>query len=372
MRREFYYQLAEKSIAGECLSRDEAKVILSSEEIELLPLLNAAYEVRKKFVGNSVTIHIINNVQNGHCGEDCQYCAQSRSSKAEIEVYPLKSDEEILAEAKDAYERGAFRYCMVFSGKSPSLARIKHLVNLIRKIKSLYPIQVCVSAGIIDYEKAKLLKQAGLDRLNHNLNTSRSFYSKICTTHAYSDRMNTLKAARKAGLQICSGVIVGMGENVDDIIEMAETLRNIKADSIPINFFIPIPGIGLNKKPDLTPEYCLRILCFFRFINPTSEIRIAAGRELYLRGMQAFALYPANSLFLAGYLNATGDSCRKTLQMIKDAGFTIASDRSLDELIKKEEDNALRQITSAGNEISLKGIEELRPHHILDSSKKER
>ena len=361
MNRQFYNQLADKSITKKLFPRETLREILSSDNIELIPLLNAAYEVRKKFVGKDVTIHIINNVQNGYCPEDCHYCAQAKSSKADIEEYPLKSDHEILAEAENAYKKGAHRYCMVFSGRGPSQKRIEHLVRLIRDIKSRYRIEVCVSAGLLDYDKAQMLAQAGLDRLNHNLNTSARHYPKICTTHTYEERLNTLKAARQAGLQLCSGVILGMGEDIEDVLETAYTLHELKADSIPVNFFIPIAGARLNTPPALSPEYCLRVLCLYRFLNPKAEIRVAAGRERYLRSMEVMALYPANSLFLDGYLNAKGADRGRTYQMIKDAGFTIQSDRSLDELIAVETSEGDTGQEGKSEEIVLKGLKDLRP-----------
>ena len=336
MNRHYYHQLSDQSIAQQPLDTNIARDLLSSDAIELMPLLNAAYEVRKEFFGTEVTIHIINNAQNGFCPEDCHYCAQAKTSKADISEYSIKSDQEILAEAKNAYDKGAHRYCMVFAGRGPSRDRVEHLAKLIRTIKSKYPIEVCVSAGLLDEDKAKILKEAGLDRLNHNLNTSRKHYPHICKTHTYEDRLNTLNSARKAGLQICSGVILGMGEGVDDILETAYTLRNIKSESIPVNFFIPIKGAQLTGQLPLSPNFCLRALCLYRFLNPKAEIRIAAGREIHLRSMEVMALYPANSLFLDGYLNAKGDERSKTLQMIKDAGFSIQSDHSLDTLITNE------------------------------------
>jgi len=334
MDRTFYQTLADSSIAGDTLSRDIAANILTGDQIELFSLLNAAYEVRKTFVGKSVKIHIINNGQNGFCPEDCHYCVQAKSSKADIEEYPLKSDAEFLAEAKNAYEKGAYRYCMVFAGRGPSTKRTEHLARLIREIKSQYPIEICVSAGLLDDEKAQTLKAAGLDRLNHNLNTSEKNYPNICTTHTFADRINTLKAARKAGIQLCSGMILGMKESIEDILDVGYTLREMKVESIPVNLLIPISGNM--EEPNLTPEFCLRVLCLFRFLNPKAELRIAAGRELHLRSMEVMALYAANSLFLDGYLNSKGEERRRTYQMIKDAGFTIESDQELDQLIEEE------------------------------------
>ncbi|MBP9853236.1 MAG: biotin synthase BioB [Candidatus Omnitrophica bacterium] len=362
MNQNEYLELAQKSIAGELISNPLALQILTSPDIEILPLLNAAYQVRQTFRGKSVTIHIINNGQNGHCPEDCHYCAQAKSSKADIEEYPLKSDDEFMAEAKHAYEKGAFRYCMVFAGRGPSTGRVDRLSNLIKTIKSEYPsLEICVSTGLLDYEKANRLKAAGLDRLNHNLNTSEKHYGNICTTHTYQDRLNTLDAARRAGIQLCSGVIVGMNEFHQDIIEVACSLRKLNVESIPVNFLMPIPGAKLDKQPMLTPDYCLRVLCLYRFINPKVELRMAAGREIHLRGMEVMGLYAADSLFLDGYLNMKGSERRRTLQMIKDAGFIIKSDFSIDDVLETENDYPRLSPQDLANQNMLKGLAELRP-----------
>jgi biotin synthase len=360
MNRAFYSDLAAKSIAGDLLDKETCQKILNSSEIEILPLLDAAFQVRKKFRGMEVIVHIINNAQNGHCPEDCHYCAQAKSSKADIEEYPIKSDEEILAEAKAAYDKGAYRYCMVFAGRGPSPRRVEKLAELVKKIKTMYPQgEVCVSTGLLNLDGAKKLKEAGLDRLNHNLNTSEKHYPNICTTHTFQDRLNTLQAGREAGIQLCSGLIAGMGEGHDDIIDVALRLRELKAESIPVNFLIPIEGNVLTKAQDLTPEFCLRILCLYRFLNPASELRVSAGREGHLRSMEVMALYPANSLFLQGYLNAKGSSNSKTLRMIKDAGFAIKSECDLDDLIAGE--GASDEFQADDAQTLIKTLKELRP-----------
>ena len=360
MERSFYHELAQASLQGEILSDESCLHILTSQEIELLPLLDAAYQVRKKYTGKEVQLHIINNAQNGYCPEDCHYCAQAKSSNADIEAYSIKSDAEILAEARCAYESGAYRYCMVFAGRGPSKKQVEHLAKWIKEIKSRYPIQACLSAGLIDSGKAQTLKAAGLDRLNHNLNTSEAHYPNICTTHTYQDRMDTLHAAQTAGIELCSGIIVGMGEAEKDVIGVAKTLRKLKVESIPVNFLLPIQGNMLSEEPDLSPEYCLRVLCLYRFSNPKAEIRIAAGREVHLRSMEVMALYPANSLFVDGYLNAKGASRAKTLRMIKDAGFTVKADLPLEELLKQEE--AEGNVLAVDNRKAfLKDISDLRP-----------
>jgi biotin synthase len=335
MNENFYSLLTKKALNGEDISDEECLEILTSDEVEILPLTSAAFKVRKEYWGNLVTVHILDNVQNGGCGENCTYCAQSKSSKAEIKAYPMKSEEQIMEEAKIAYESGAFRHCLVFSGTGPSKKRIDQLCKIIKDIKQKYNMEVCVSPGHLDQEDAAKLKEAGLNRLNHNINTSERFYSKICTSHSFQERMTTLEAAKSQGLEICSGIIVGMGEEPKDIVEAARTLHRLKIQSMPVNFFLDIPGLALKKTFELTPEYCLRVLCLFRFLNPKAEIRAAAGREVHLRQLQAMAMYAANSLFVDGYLNTEGSNLKDTLQLIKDAGLDIKSDKKLAKLLQE-------------------------------------
>lgn len=359
MKQEFYQELALKSMRGELLSNELCVQILTATSgTELLPLLDATYQVRKKYFGNEVQLHMINNAQNGHCPEDCHYCSQAKSSNAEIEKYTLKPDKEIIDEAERAYEAGAFRYCMVFAGRGPSKKRVEHLAKLIKDIKALFPIQVCVSIGFINKEDAQVLKEAGLDRLNHNINTSETNYPNICTTHTYADRINTLQVAKQVGIELCSGIIVGMGEKTEDIIELAKTLRKLGVSSIPINYLIPFEGNVLSQTPKLNPEYCLRILSLYRLVNPEADIRVAAGRELHLRSMEVMALYPANSLFIDGYLNSKGGTRNRVIHMITDAGFIVKTDKDARDLLIPE-DNQLLIIDNHEN--TIKDINDLRP-----------
>ncbi len=361
MKMTFYQELTTISLSGELLSDAICEKLLTASEIELLPLLDAAYQVRKTYFQNEVQLHILNNAQNGYCPEDCHYCAQASSATTDIETYPLKPDAEILSEAERAYESGAYRYCIVMSGRGPSPKRINHLAKLIRTVKARYPIEVCLSAGLVDVESAGILKDAGLDRLNHNLNTSEAHYPKICSTHSYQDRMDTLHAAQTVGLACCSGVIVGMGEGTDDLIKVAKELRQLRVASLPVNFFLPISGTRLPEfataqrsvPATLTPDYCLRVLCLYRFLNPQAEIRVAAGREHHFRSMEVMALYPANSMFIDGYLNAEGSTASHTLQMIRDAGFAVKTNGDDTEQLKGEE--------SEKRDVLLKELKILRP-----------
>jgi biotin synthase len=320
---ERYAELAARALRDEPPRPEDALWILDGEDVELLPLLHAAFEPRRRHFGRKVMVHVLNNVQNGLCPEDCGYCSQSRDATAPMRTYAMKRDEEILAEAEKAARAGATRYCMVLSGRGPSVERTRRLAELVRTIKQRWPIEVCLSVGLLEEEHARILADAGLDRLNHNLNTSQSHYAEICSTHDYSDRVRTLVAAKKCGIEPCSGLIVGMGEQSRDVVEVAFALRELEVPSIPVNFLIPIEGNRVLSDGSLTPERCLRVLALMRLVNPRAEVRAAAGREGHLRALGSLSLWPANSLFVEGYLTTRGDPVRDTYRMIRDAGFEV-------------------------------------------------
>ncbi len=363
----FATRLAADALAGQPLSADDALRVLTDESVDVFALAHAAYAVRHHHFGRGVQVHILNNAQNGRCPEDCSYCTQAKTSDADIEPYPIKNEEEVLAEAGRAYDAGAHRYCMVFSGRGPTEKRTQQLAGYVRAVKDKYPsLEVCVSAGLLDDEKAEVLKLAGLDRLNHNLNTSRARYGDICTTHTYDDRVNTLLSAKRAGLQTCSGLIAGMGESPSELVELALTLADLKAESIPVNFLLPFEGNVLDTPHGLTPAYCLRILCLFRFANPAADVRCAAGREYHLRGLEPVSLLPANSLFLDGYLNGRGAERRRTYAMIQDAGFELVGDHTVGELSEAlpAEDRPAHAGSAADlthDGVTIKTMDELRP-----------
>ena len=265
------------------------------------------------------------NAKSGFCSEDCHYCAQSCISKATIAKYPLRSVQEIYNGAKIAKAKGAICYCMALSSIRYSGPMIEVLAKAIQKIKKELKIKVCCSLGFLTNEQAKKLKAAGLDRINHNLNTSREHYPNICTSHRYEERIKNIQLCQQNDLEICSGGIIGLGEKKEDIIHLLLALRKINPVSIPLNFLIPFTGTPFEDRgQDLTPHYCLKILCLARFLHPDKTIRVAGGREYHLRTMQPFALYPANSIFVSGYLNTDGQSADEGIQMIKDMGFTLA------------------------------------------------
>lgn len=320
---DLYAGLAERALRDEPPTADEARRILDDPELALLPLLHAAYQPRERHFGRRVMVHVLNNVQNGLCPEDCGYCSQSRDSKSGIRKYAMKSEEQILAEAEHAARSGASRYCMAMSGRGPTLHTTRQLADVVRKVKERFPIEVCLTVGILGEEHARILADAGLDRLNHNLNTSEAHYGEICSTHSYRDRVETLRAAKKCGIEPCSGFIMGMGETSEDVIDVAFRLRELEVPSIPVNFLIPIEGNPVQSDGSLTPERCLRALVLMRLVNPRAEVRIAGGREGHLRALGPLGLWPANSLFVEGYLTTRGDAVADTYRMIRDAGFEV-------------------------------------------------
>ena len=331
-----YARLAERALRDEPPSEAEALAILDGPDLALLPLLHAAYLPRERHFGRRVMVHVLNNVQNGLCPEDCGYCSQSRDSTSAIRKYPMKDEAEILAEAEQAARSGASRYCMVMSGRGPSLHTTRELAGIVRKVKERFPIEVCLSVGLLGEEHARILAEAGLDRLNHNLNTSESHYGEICSTHTYQDRVETLRAAKKCGIEPCSGLIVGMGETSADVVEVAFRLRELEVPSIPVNFLIPIEGNPVTSDGSLTPERALRALALMRLVNPRAEVRIAGGREGHLRALGPLGLWPANSLFVEGYLTTRGDAVRDTYRMIRDAGFEVEGNPAWDEALQEE------------------------------------
>ena len=244
-------------------------------------------------------------------------------SAAEIPRYNLLNREKLLDGARVAHERGSKTYCIVISARGPNESEIRAVETIVPQIKRQYGLNICACLGLLTPEQAQRLAACGVDKVNHNLNTSEEHYGSICTTHTYQDRVETLKAVRGAGMELCSGGIIGMGEADVDIVRMCFTLRDLNVESIPVNFLNPIDGTPLGGKSDLNPRYCLKVLAMFRLANPRSEIRIAGGRELHLRSLQPLGLYAANSVFVGDYLTTSGQPPEQDYRMIEDLGFVV-------------------------------------------------
>lgn len=333
--------LADHALSGKLISRDDARAVLGAGDGELLAQLAAAYRVRSHHHGNRVRLHMLLNAQSGLCPEDCHYCSQSAVSVAEIDKYPLLARDRILAAAERAAKLKAGTFCLVISGRSPGERVMDKIVDAVREVKSRHDIHVCTCLGLLNDAQVDKLANAGVDQVNHNLNTSARFHGEIVTTHTFDDRRDTVQRVGRTHMKTCSGGIIGMGESDEDVIELAIALRELGVKSVPVNFLIPIDGTPFSDRGALTPRHCLRVLCLFRFILPSQEIRIAGGREVHLRSMQPLGLYPANSIFIGDYLTTPGQSAREDYVMIRDAGFTLeAADGSsvdaatLDELIR--------------------------------------
>jgi len=325
-----YRALAERALADQPIEPAAALGILTAPDADLSSVLWAAYAVRAAHFGRRVKLCVLNNARSGLCPEDCGYCSQSAVSTAEIERYRLKPVPELVAAARRAAAAGARRYCMVTSARGPSPADIQHFGRAARSIRAELPqLELCVSLGIMGDDEARALRGAGVDYVNHNLNTSRRHYPAICSTHTYEDRVATVRSAQRAGLAACSGVIVGMGERDEDLVDVAGALAELRVQSLPVNFLHPIDGTPLGGQEPPAAGRCLRALALFRLTNPRAEIRAAGGRERCLGGAQGLALFAANSVFVDGYLTTTGQPHVAAAAMIEALGFEIENPPAL-------------------------------------------
>jgi biotin synthase len=320
-----YDGMADEVISGSALSREQAMDLASSPDVEILTLLSAAFKIRRRFHGRTVNLHILQNAKSGLCPEDCKFCSQSTRYGGDAERYPIKTVEDLLAGARTALASGAVTYCMVTSTRGPSARELQTVCEASRQIKGEMPgLRLCASLGLLADGQAGELKRAGVDRYNHNLETSPRHFPEIVTTHSIQDRVSTVKLSRAAGLEACCGGILGMGEDVEDWVDLALLLRELEVESVPVNFLDPRPGTPLGAQPRMSPVACLRALSMFRFVLPKVDLRIAGGREATLRSMQPLALFAANSMFTEGYLTTPGAKSSVDLRMIAEAGFEPA------------------------------------------------
>ncbi|MFD7907032.1 biotin synthase BioB [Kitasatospora sp. NPDC057904] len=316
--------LTAKGLRGEVPTREEALAVLATTDDELLDVVAAAGKVRRRWFGRRVKLNYLVNLKSGLCPEDCSYCSQRLGSKAEILKYTWLKPEQAADAARAGVAGGAKRVCLVASGRGPTDRDIDRVTDTMAAIKDADPeVEICVCLGLLSDNQAERLKAAGADAYNHNLNTSESTYGDIATTHTYADRVDTVQKAHGAGLSACSGLIAGMGESDEDLVDVVFALRELGSDSVPVNFLIPFEGTPLAQEWNLTPQRCLRILAMVRFVNPDTEVRIAGGREVHLRSMQPLGLHVANSIFLGDYLTSEGQAGQTDLDMIKDAGFEV-------------------------------------------------
>ena len=298
------------------LTSVETAITLVNEDI--YRLMDLSNRLRQGFRGNRIDICSIVNAKSGACTEDCHYCAQSAKSNAGVKVYPLLPDEIITEAARAAMENGAKRFCIVTSGKKVNNDDLKRICRVVTQIREL-GLLPCATLGLLNRDELMELKDAGLERFHHNIETSRDFFPRICRTHRYEDKLRTIEAVKDTGLSLCSGGIFGMGESWKDRIEMAFELREIGADSIPINFLTPIKGTLLGDMEMLSPIEALRIISLYRLILPSKEIRVCGGRNVVLRELNSFIFMAgANGFLIGNYLTTTGREPKADLKLLDD------------------------------------------------------
>ncbi|MGY0056617.1 biotin synthase BioB [Streptomyces sp. LZ34] len=316
--------LVDKGLRRELPTREEALAVLATADDDMLDVVAAAGKVRRAWFGRRVKLNYLVNLKSGLCPEDCSYCSQRLGSRADILKYTWLKPDEAAAAAGAGVSGGAKRVCLVASGRGPTDRDVERVSRTIEAIKEQHEgVEVCACLGLLSDGQATRLRDAGADAYNHNLNTSEATYGDITTTHTYADRVTTVQQAQAAGMSACSGLIAGMGETDEDLVDVVFSLRALDPDSVPVNFLIPIEGTPLAEEWQLTPQRCLRILAMVRFVCPDVEVRLAGGREIHLRSLQPLALHLANSIFLGDYLTTEGQAGKDDLAMIADAGFEV-------------------------------------------------
>ncbi|MFF0183260.1 biotin synthase BioB [Streptomyces sp. NPDC005244] len=316
--------LVDKGLRRELPTREEALAVLATSDDDVLDVVAAAGKVRRRWFGRRVKLNYLVNLKSGLCPEDCSYCSQRLGSQAGILKYSWLKPDEASRAAAAGLAGGAKRVCLVASGRGPTDRDVERVSDTIKAIKDQNEgVEVCACLGLLSDGQAERLREAGADAYNHNLNTSEGTYGDITTTHTYADRVDTVQKAHAAGLSACSGLIAGMGESDEDLVDVVYALRALDPDSVPVNFLIPFEGTPLAKEWNLTPQRCLRVLAMVRFVCPDVEVRIAGGREVHLRTLQPLALHLANSIFLGDYLTSEGQAGKADLDMITDAGFEV-------------------------------------------------
>jgi biotin synthase len=315
--------LEEKIASDLPLLRDEAMHLTSLSGHEIFEFMAAASRIRNRFRGDQIALCAIINAKSGACPEDCAYCAQSSRSSSVAAVFPLVDKEIILEKAAEAKRGGARRFCIVTSGRKVSAKEIESIASSVSAVRGL-GLLPCVTLGLLCEEEIRYLKKAGLERFHHNLETSRRFFPSICSTHTYEDKIRTIEATKAAGVSLCSGGIFGLGEEWSDRVDMALALREIGADSVPINFLIPIKGTRLGFRKTLEPLEALKIISLFRFVLPDREIRVCGGRVQALGELHPF-IFPAGAdgLLTGNYLTTLGRSFEDDLMLINHCGFRI-------------------------------------------------
>jgi biotin synthase len=324
-QRTFIQKTAEQVLNGNPASAADALRLAHSEGSELPLLFAEASRIREHFKGNSASLCSIINAKSGRCPENCAFCAQSAFHATNAQVYPLVDEDEIVNCARNAEQNGARCYGIITSGTGiQSGAELEKICRAVRRIKAETGIDPSCSLGILDTATAQTLKDAGMVTYHHNLETSRSFFPNICTTHDYEEDVETVRAVKRAGLKVCCGGIFGLGEDFSHRVELAETLRELDVDTVPINFLNPVAGTRLAEADFLTPMECLKIIAVYRFMLPEKDLAVCGGREKNLRELQSWIfLAGASGMMTGNYLTTPGRDPERDRQMLTDLGLTV-------------------------------------------------
>ncbi|HKL49390.1 MAG TPA: biotin synthase BioB [Desulfuromonadales bacterium] len=317
--------LVRKAAADEPLSAEEGERILGAAGADLSVVLAGAHRIKERFLGNRIDLCSIINAKSGRCSENCAFCAQSAHHKTDVPTFGLKSIEDILKGARDAEKEGSHCFGIVTSGTRISPGEeLDRILEALRRISEETSIEPSASLGMLDMEAAQLLKEAGCVTYHHNLETARSFFPEICTTHEYKEAVETVRVAKQAGMKVCCGGIFGLGESPAQRFEMAQTLKELQVDSVPLNFLNPIDGTPLEGNRNLTPMDCLRIIALYRYMLPNTRISVCGGREPNLREFQSWIFMAgASGTMVGNYLTTSGRNRETDLQMFTDAEVEI-------------------------------------------------
>jgi biotin synthase len=287
-------------------------------------LLALADEVRGAFCGNGIAVEVLYNAKKGGCSEDCNFCSQSARFASDVEAEPLSSVEGFLEAARDAYERGAGELCIVVAVRGPSTKLLERVCTAVPLIKGRYPLTVAVSLGILREDQIAKLKEAGVDKVNHNLETSRRYFPSVCTTHSYEERWQTCRLVKEFDLELCCGGIIGMGETVEDRIDFLTSLQELQPEEVPVNFLNPRPGTPFGDRSLVEPTEALRFVAMARLALPSALIRFAGGREVTLQGLQDLGMRSgASGLVLGNYLTTAGRQDEDDFAMLDRLGFEV-------------------------------------------------
>ena len=313
-------ELKEKILNGYLMSKEEGYELVNAD---LEELRKAADEIREHFTKEQFDLCSIINAKSGKCSEDCKYCAQSSYYKTNVEEYDLLDSDTIVKEALNNYNKGVLRFSIVTSGRKPTQSDLQKICKIAAEIRKKCDIKVCVSLGLLDENDLKKLKEAGVVRIHNNLESSRNYFRTVCTTHTTDDKIKTLKAAQKLGLDVCSGGILGLGENWFDRVDLAHTLQELGVQSIPVNFLCAIEGTPYENNKKLTQDEIIRICAIFRFINPKAFIRLAGGRSLTGDNGRLALQSGINSLITGDMLTTTGSSIKDDIKMTHELNFEV-------------------------------------------------